>query len=193
MRPFIHSQDIHNLMGNGTSSGAVLLADAHQDFFNQRMLVLKLEEGNGYAPCLSTEEGIKEFSTFCSEVKLNTLESPMKTHISACRDNPGQNKQGWIEIMFNDYEHFADCMLEQNLNKVLVKWVSYSEDLTEQNLADPSDIKKALDNATPETLIINFIVRKPVRLDMRENPLYQYETEPNARLLDVFLSIDLLK
>lgn len=176
-------------MGNSISAtgDSLLLPEHHKEFFGDDISVLRLEDCSGYVPCLKIQTAIEKFMKFYDEHRLS-MDTPMEGFIAACKDFPDRNKQGWIEVMFNDYDHFADCMIKKNLDKVFVKWVSYSEKFAIQNFSNPDVIKKKLENISPGMIIINLIVRKPVRMAGLESD-YHYETEPNIRLMDVFLIV----
>jgi hypothetical protein len=162
----------------GQSIGLIMKPE-HAAFFGERCQVSVLED-NTCVPTLNPQTAANKFSEFCSRIDMSRDEK-VGPILRRVMDNPAIAKTGYVRFTFNDFEHFADNFLENNLNLCIVQWIEYDT----VNAPD-ANLKAKLDSLAEGDVLMNAIVRRPIRLNLNRNAdrPYQYDVDPQFKIFD---------
>ena len=132
---------------------------------------------------------------FFGQTMLVVQLEPDNIDYSMMSSTPGKNKTGWFELIFNDYEHFASCMLGKNLTNVSISWKNAPVDL---EIPNDTTLHKHLSALSDKAVMFRILIKKPLRIDSRTDEerggpaIYQYVSSATELLLDGIESVEIL-
>lgn len=164
-------------MGNGNS---LCLTAEQRAFFGPDMHLLQLEPGSGYAAAMPRDDAIKAFRKFCASPGLKHVLGDIWPNDSL------YVHYILIDVVFNDYEHFANCMLGGNLLKACINIKNETRGCPDCIYTkNRDDYLERIDcKGHTDQVVVHLVVKKPIRIVSGG-----YETHPTERLLDTILSV----
>lgn len=142
--------------------------------------IVQLEKGHGCAPAMKSTRAIEKFKEFIKKGtwKLDRRIDEILKSITLASNN------GILYCHFNDYEHFADCLLSDNIESCDIGWTT-SENIEDEN------VNEVLSNIPSDgTILCQLLVKMPIRMLKNPNGAFQYETKKDRCLLNRYLRID---
>ena len=148
-----------------------------------QMRVHKLTEGNGYVPIMEPTLALSKFKEFY-------LENPPTVQL--LRENiPDAKTSGWLLMIFNDFEHYADCILSKDLSTAIITWEN--DDPID---AEKTEVTTLLDahGRQKNVLMCQFMVLLPMKVAETGSDLIRegigYECVPGKCILNRFIRLE---
>jgi hypothetical protein len=146
-----------------------------------RTRVHRLMDGHGWIPIMEPDLALSKFREFYAE------NSPTVKLLH--KITPEDRTHGWLLVVFNDFEHYADCILGKDLSTAIISWET--DDTAD---AEKVEVTTILDGygRQKNVLMCQFMVLLPMKIadPKRTRPGIQYDCVPGKCILNRFIRLE---
>ena len=144
-----------------------------------RTRVHRLMDGHGWIPIMEPELAMSKFKEFYTE------NSPTTIH----ELTPKDRTRGWLLVIFNDFEHYADCILGKDLSTAIISWET--DDATDTEKVEVTTILDKY-GRQKNVLMCQFMVLLPMKIADPKctRPGIGYDCVPGKCILNRFIRLE---